>query len=65
MKMIITTLLLQILVMNAAAQLKPVGSGVFHFNDLPVKKDKGRESRKITEGTTNEFLGLKYMPPHN
>jgi quercetin dioxygenase-like cupin family protein len=55
MKIIITTLLLQIFVINAAAQLKPVGSGVFHFNDLPVKKNKDRESRKITEGPTNEF----------
>ena len=47
--------LLQIMAMNTFAQLNPVGSGVFHWNDLPVKKDGLREGRKITEGTTNEF----------
>jgi hypothetical protein len=52
---IITALLLQIIIMNAAAQLQPVGSGVFHFNELTVKKDKDREGRKICQGTTNEF----------
>ncbi len=41
--------------MNSFAQLNPVGSGVFHWNDLPVKKDGLREGRKITEGTTPEF----------
>ena len=47
--------LLQIMAMNSFAQLNPVGSGVFHWNDLPVKKEGLREGRKITEGTTNEF----------
>ena len=41
--------------MNAFAQLQPVTSAVFHFNELPVKKETQRESRKILEGTTNEF----------
>ncbi len=36
-------------------QLKPVGSGVFHWNELAVKKDSLRESRKIAEGATAEF----------
>lgn len=37
------------------AQLQPVGSGVFHFNEAPVKKDSLRESRKILQGTTAEM----------
>ena len=52
----ITLLLLaHIIAMNTFAQLKPIGSGVFHWADLPVKKDGQRESRKIAEGTTHEF----------
>ena len=41
--------------MTATSQLKPVSSGIFSWNELPVKKEAQRESRKITEGTTNEF----------
>lgn len=41
--------------MNAFAQLQPIGSGVFKWNNLPVKKETQRESRKIAEGTTAEF----------
>lgn len=41
--------------MNSLAQLQPVASGVYRWNDLPVKKDGQRESRKLLEGTTNEF----------
>ena len=41
--------------MNSFAQLKPITSGVYHWNELPVKKDKQREGRKIAEGYTNEF----------
>jgi quercetin dioxygenase-like cupin family protein len=41
--------------MTASAQLLPVTSGVFHWTDLPVKKEADRESRKIAEGTTAEF----------
>ncbi|HEV7779692.1 MAG TPA: cupin domain-containing protein [Chitinophagaceae bacterium] len=48
-------LLLQTIVMNTFAQLKPIPSGVYHWNELPVKKEAGREGRKIAEGTTNEF----------
>ena len=61
--------------MNSFAQLQTVTSGVFHWNDLPVKKDKQRESRKIFEGTTPEFeyfeihattqyKGATPRPPH-
>jgi hypothetical protein len=39
--------------MTSTAQLKPVPSGVYVWNDLPVKKEPQRESRKIAEGTTN------------
>ena len=52
---IIFIILLQTIFMNNFAQLKPITSGVFHWNDLPVKKDNQRESRKIFEGTTPEF----------
>jgi len=41
--------------MNSVAQLKPIGSGVYYWNELPVKKETQRESRKIAEGTTAEF----------
>ena len=47
--------LLQLFFMNSFAQLQPIGSGVFHWAELSVKKDVQRESRKIAEGTTNEF----------
>jgi mannose-6-phosphate isomerase-like protein (cupin superfamily) len=47
--------LLQTIAMSSFAQLKPVGSAVFHWAELPVKKEAQRESRKIVEGTTNEF----------
>lgn len=47
--------LFYIITMNAVAQLQPVKSGVFHWNELPVKKDNQREGRKLAEGTTPEF----------
>jgi (S)-ureidoglycine aminohydrolase len=51
-----TLLLLSYMIaMNAPAQLTPVSSGVFHWNELPVKKDNLRQGYKIAEGTTNEF----------
>jgi quercetin dioxygenase-like cupin family protein len=66
---------LQLLLMNASAQLPPVTSGVFHWADLPVKKEEQRETRKIAEGTTAEFQyfeihattqikGAAPRPPH-
>lgn len=54
MKLILLSLLITI-TMNAFSQLQPIGSAVFHWNNLPVKKDGLRETRKIAEGTTNEF----------
>jgi mannose-6-phosphate isomerase-like protein (cupin superfamily) len=54
MKNILFVFLLQIS-LPAMAQLKPVGSGVFHWNELAVKKEGQRESRKLVEGTTPEF----------
>jgi len=51
---IIFIILLQTIFMNNFAQ-QPITSGVFHWNELSVKKDKDRESRKIFEGTTPEF----------
>src|SRR5262245_42977177 len=44
-----------IISMNASAQLQPVTSGVYHWNELPVKKEADREGRKILEGTTYLF----------
>ncbi|GAB2811836.1 cupin domain-containing protein [Ferruginibacter profundus] len=46
---------------NALAQLQPIGSGVYHWNELQVKKDSLRESRKILQGTTAE---LEYFSIH-
>ena len=54
MKITLLSLLLTI-TLNAFTQLQPVGSGVFHWKELPVKKDSQRETKKIAEGTTNEF----------
>lgn len=48
-------------VMAANAQLKPVGYGVFHFNEYPVTKDMLRESRKMAEGSTAE---MEYFKAH-
>lgn len=48
-------LLLQFTSIYSFAQLKPIESGVIHWNDLPVKKGDMRESRKLAEGTTPEF----------
>lgn len=41
--------------MDLSAQLPFITSGVFHWAELPVKKDAQREGRKIAEGTTTEF----------
>lgn len=67
--------LFSLIAMNTLAQLQPIGSAVFHWNDLPVKKSDQRESRKLIEGTTNEFeyfeihattqeKGAAPRPPH-
>ena len=52
---IILLFLLHIIAMDTLAQLNPIGSGVFHWAELPVKKANQREGRKIAEGTTKEF----------
>ncbi|MES2431983.1 MAG: cupin domain-containing protein [Bacteroidota bacterium] len=49
------SILFQLLILSASAQLDTIPSGVFHWNELPVKKEKGRETRTIAKGTTNEF----------
>ena len=41
--------------MPSFAQLPAIHSGVYHWNELPMKADSERESRKILEGTTPEF----------
>ena len=51
---IILSLLMSTIVTTALAQ-QPITSGVFHWSELPVKKDGLRESRKIAEGSTREF----------
>jgi quercetin dioxygenase-like cupin family protein len=40
---------------SSFAQSNAIHSGVYHWNELPVKKEAQRESRKILEGSTNEF----------
>ena len=56
---IILAFLLQTIAINLAAQLQAISSGVYHWNELPVKKDNQRESRKIAEGTTPEFAWFR------
>ncbi|MFT3680478.1 MAG: cupin domain-containing protein [Ferruginibacter sp.] len=55
---LIWILLLQVVAVNLFAQPKPkpVKSGVYHWADLPAKKDElGREKLRIAAGITNEF----------
>jgi mannose-6-phosphate isomerase-like protein (cupin superfamily) len=52
---IILLFLSHTIAMSTLAQLNPISSGVFHWNELPVKKDNQRQSYKIAEGTTHEF----------
>jgi quercetin dioxygenase-like cupin family protein len=40
---------------SMAQNLEPIGSAVFHWNEIPVKKTDGREGRKIVQGTTYPF----------
>jgi len=47
--------------LTAFAQLQPVGSGVYHWNELAIKKDSLREGRQILKGTTAE---LEYFSIH-
>lgn len=72
---LLSALLLQFIFMNVTAQLQPIGSGVYHWNELVVKKEARRESRKILEGTTSELAwfeihattqeqGATPRPPH-
>ncbi len=51
----ILLLFLLFISLNTMAQLQPVTSGVYRWNELAVKKDKQRESRKLLQGTTAEF----------
>lgn len=48
-------ILFHLIAIDVTAQLQPLSSGVYRWNELPVKKGKDRESRKIVEGTTTEF----------
>lgn len=43
----------------ALAQLPPVQPGVYKWNELPVKAEEGRETRKILEGTSPHFEYLE------
>src|SRR5262245_4046919 len=72
---LIPSFILLLINMNATAQLPPIPSGVYHWNEWPVKKEEQRESRKIAEGTTAEFAyfemhatmqmkGALPKPPH-
>ncbi|UAY50868.1 cupin domain-containing protein [Ferruginibacter albus] len=48
-------LLLQSIALIVSAQPDTIPSGVFHWNELRVKKEKDRETRFIAKGITNEF----------
>lgn len=52
---IIVSFLLAAIALSGIAQLKPIASGVIHWDSLPVKKQLQRESRSIANGTTAEF----------
>lgn len=52
---IFSTLLIILFAMNLNAQLQPLKSGVYRWDELAVKKSAEREARKIMEVTTNEF----------
>ena len=54
-------IILQVITMNAFAQMEPISSGVIHWKDLTVKKDTLRAMRRLAEGTTPEF---KYFEIH-
>ena len=56
---IIAVLSLCLLSFISCAQLQPVPSGAYHWDDHPVKKGEDRESRKILEGTSPHFEYLK------
>ena len=45
----------QAMMISAFSQLTPITSGVYKWNDLPVKNDGQREGRKILEGSTWNF----------
>lgn len=62
--------------LSVSAQLQPIEPGVYHWNDLPVKKRTDRESRAIFEGTsphfeyfeihaTTQMPGAKPAAPHD
>ncbi len=51
--------ILQFFTLSSLCQLKTINYGVYHWNDFIIKKEKDRESRKILEGTTNEFAFFK------
>ncbi len=72
---LVHTILFQLAAVTAFAQLQSITSGVYHWNELPVKKSDQRESRKLLEGTTAEFSyfeihattqykGATPRPPH-
>lgn len=48
-------LLFQIASISLFAQLQPIGSGVFHWNESPIKNEDRRTIRTILHGTTAEF----------
>ena len=49
------TLLLAIIGLSTFAQMQPVNSGVYHWNELTVTKIEKREGRKIVQGTMPEY----------
>jgi (S)-ureidoglycine aminohydrolase len=52
---------LSLMSLSSAAQLQPVGTGVYKWADLPVKVEPERETRSVFEGTCPRF---KYLEIH-
>lgn len=54
-------IILNILTLSGVAQFQPIKSGVYHWNDLPVRVGTNRETRRIMEGTSPH---LEYLEIH-
>ena len=56
---IILIILSSIFTLTTRAQLEPVSSGVYKWDEFPIKQGELKESRKILEGSTSHFEYFK------
>ena len=67
--------ILQLISIQAMAQLSLIPSGAYHWADMPVKKAEDREGRRFVEGSSPQFdyleihattqqKGAVSRPPH-